>query len=61
MRWLGRFGTRHPVAILLAWAAVFVIALLTASSARDQIHATDLQIPGTDSARAAQLTRQEFG
>jgi len=61
VRWLGRFGTRHPVAILLAWAAVFVIALLTASSARDQIHATDLQIPGTDSARAAQLTRQEFG
>ncbi len=61
MRWLGRIGTRHPVAILVAWAVVFVLALLTASSARDQIHATDLQIPGTDSARAAQLTRQEFG
>lgn len=61
MRWLGRFGTRHPVAVLLVWAVVFVLALLTASTARDQIAETDLQIPGTDSARAAQLTRQEFG
>jgi putative drug exporter of the RND superfamily len=61
VRWLGRIGTRHPVAILLAWAVVLVIALLTASNARDQIAETDLQIPGTDSSRAAQLTRQEFG
>jgi RND superfamily putative drug exporter len=61
VRWLGRIGTRHPVAILVAWAVIFAIALLTASSARDQIAETDLQIPGTDSSRAAQLTRQEFG
>lgn len=61
MRWLGRFGARRPVAVLVVWAVVFVVALLTASNARDQIHETDLQIPGTDSSRAAQLTRQEFG
>jgi RND superfamily putative drug exporter len=47
--------------VLSAWAVVFLIALLTASNARHQIHETDLQIPGSDSARAAQLTRQEFG
>jgi RND superfamily putative drug exporter len=44
-----------------AWAVVFVVALLTASSAREQIHETDLRIPGSDSARAAQLTDREFG
>lgn len=61
MRWLGRIGTRHPITILVVWAVAFAIALLTASSAQDQIAETDLQIPGTDSSRAAQLTRQEFG
>jgi RND superfamily putative drug exporter len=47
--------------MLGAWAVVFAIALLTASSARHQIHETDLQIPGSDSAREAQLTRAQFG
>jgi RND superfamily putative drug exporter len=47
--------------VLGAWAVVFAIALLTASSARHQIHETDLQSPGSDSARAAQLTREQFG
>jgi RND superfamily putative drug exporter len=61
VRRLGRFAARRPVWILSAWALVFVVALLTASNARHQIHETDLQIPGSDSARAAQLTRQEFG
>ncbi len=61
MRSLGRFATRRPVWILGAWAIVFAVALLTASSARHQIHETDLQIPGSDSARAAQLTQEQFG
>jgi RND superfamily putative drug exporter len=61
VRWLGRFATRRPVWMLSAWAVVFVVALLTASNARHQIHETDLQIPGSDSARAAQLTKQQFG
>ncbi len=61
MRKLGRFATRRPVWILSAWAVVFVIALLTASNARHQIHETDLQIPGSDSARAAALTQSQFG
>ena len=61
MRRLGRFAARRPWWMLGAWAAVFAIALLTASSARRQIHETDLQIPGTPSARAADLTRSQFG
>ncbi|HET6447824.1 MAG TPA: MMPL family transporter [Conexibacter sp.] len=61
MRRLGGFAARRSTWILSAWAVVFVLALLTASNARQQIHETDLQIPGSDSARAAQLTRQQFG
>jgi RND superfamily putative drug exporter len=61
VRWLGRFAARRPVAVLSVWAVVFAIALLTASGARDQIHETDLRIPGSDSARAADLTTQQFG
>jgi putative drug exporter of the RND superfamily len=61
VRRLGRFATRRPRWILGAWAVLFVVALLTASNAREQIHETDLQIPGSDSARAAQLVREEFG
>ena len=61
MRRLGRFATRRPGWILGAWAVVFVVALLTASNAREQIHETDLRIPGSDSARAAELTESQFG
>jgi len=61
VRRLGRFATRRPVWILGAWAVVFLIALLTASNARHQIQETDLQIPGSDSARAAALTQSQFG
>jgi len=61
VRRLGRFAARRPIWVLGTWAAVFVIALLTASNARQQIHETDLRIPGSDSARAAQLTEQQFG
>ena len=61
MRRLGRFAARRPTWVLGAWAVVFLVALLTASNAREQIHETDLRIPGSDSARAAQLTEREFG
>jgi len=61
VRRLGRFAARRPWGMLGAWALVFAVALVTASSARHQIHETDLQIPGTPSARAAQLTKQQFG
>jgi putative drug exporter of the RND superfamily len=49
------------VPVLVVWALAFVVAVLSTSFARDQIHETDLQIPGSDSSRAAQLTRQQFG
>jgi len=61
MRQLARFAARRPGPVLLVWALAFVIALFFASKARHNLHETDLQIPGTDSARAAKLTRQQFG
>lgn len=61
MRWLARLATRRPGLILSLWGVLFVIALLAAPNARNNLHATDLQIPGTDSARAAELTREQFG
>jgi len=61
VRRLGRFAARRPAWVLGTWAVVFLIALLTASNAREQIHETDLRIPGSDSARAARLTEQQFG
>ncbi len=61
MRWLARFACRRPVAVLLVWAVVFVVALLVGSSARSHLNTTDLQIPGTESARASALTTKAFG
>jgi putative drug exporter of the RND superfamily len=61
MRWLARFATRQPGWVLALWAVAFAVALAAGPSARRHLHETDLQIPGTDSARAAQLTSREFG
>jgi putative drug exporter of the RND superfamily len=49
------------VPILLVWVGIFVVALFFAGKARDNLHETNLQIPGTDSYRAAKLTQREFG
>jgi RND superfamily putative drug exporter len=46
---------------LAFWAAAFVVGLVFAGSARDNLHETDLQIPGTEAARAGELTEREFG
>jgi RND superfamily putative drug exporter len=61
MRQLARFAIKRPGPVLLLWVLALAVALLFASKARDNLHETDLQIPGTDSARAAELTRQQFG
>jgi RND superfamily putative drug exporter len=47
--------------VLLVWAIAFVVALFFANRARDNLHETDLQIPGTTSERAAKLTERQFG
>ena len=47
--------------ILIVWIGIFVVALFFASKARDNLHETNLQIPGTDSYRAAKLTQAQFG
>jgi len=49
------------VPVLALWAVAFVVAVLSTSYARDQIHETDLRIPGSDSSRAAELTQEQFG
>jgi putative drug exporter of the RND superfamily len=61
MRRVGRLAVRHPRAVLVFWAVAFVIALFFADSARNNLHETDLQIPGTNSEHAAKLTEREFG
>ena len=38
-----------------------MVALFLAGKARDNLHETNLQIPGTDSYRAAKLTQAQFG
>jgi RND superfamily putative drug exporter len=61
MRRIARFSIRHPWPVLVAWALAFAVGLFFAGKARDHLHETDLQIPGTPSARAAKLTREQFG
>ena len=61
MRHIARFAIRRPVPILIFWVGAFVIALFLAGNARDNLHETQLQIPGTDADRAAKLSERQFG
>src|SRR5213594_1111693 len=61
MRRLGRLAVRGPRVVLAFWGVAFVVALFFAGNARHHLHETNLQIPGTDSARAAKLTERQFG
>jgi len=61
MRQIARLAIRRPVPILIFWIGAFVVALFFASSARDNLHETQLQIPGTDADRAAKLSERQFG
>jgi RND superfamily putative drug exporter len=58
---IARFAIRRSVPILLVWIGIFVVALFFAGKARDNLHETNLQIPGSDSAKAAKLTERQFG
>jgi RND superfamily putative drug exporter len=61
LRSIARFAIRRPVPILLVWVGIFVVSLFLAHNARENLHETNLQIPGTASDRAAKLTKQQFG
>ena len=61
MRAIARFTIRHARLTLGAWALVLVAALAFGASATDHIGQPSLRIPGSDSARAADLTNREFG
>ena len=56
MRHIARLAVRHPVPILIFWIGAFLVALAFAGKARDNLHETQLQIPGTDADRAAKLS-----
>jgi uncharacterized membrane protein YdfJ with MMPL/SSD domain len=61
MRHIARFAIRRPVPILIFWVGAFLVALAFADKARDNLHETQLQIPGTESDRAAKLSERQFG
>ena len=61
MRHIARLAIRRPVPILIFWIGAFVVALFLAGNARDNLHETQLQIPGTEADRAAKLSEQQFG
>src|SRR5947207_1834105 len=61
MRLLARFATRRPVPILIIWVGAFLVSLALAGNARNNLHETNLQIPGTAADRAAKLTQDRFG
>jgi putative drug exporter of the RND superfamily len=61
MRHIARFAIRRPVPILIFWIGAFVVALFLAGNARENLHETQLQIPGTEADRAAKLSERQFG
>ncbi len=61
MRQIAQFAIRRPVPILIFWVGAFLVALAFAGKARDNLHETQLQIPGTESDRAAKLSERQFG
>ena len=61
MTHIARLAVRHPVPILIFWVGAFLVALAFAGKARDNLHETQLQIPGTDADRAAKISERQFG
>lgn len=61
MRILARISILRPRLVLGLWAAALIAALVFGAAARENLHETDLQIPGRPSQRAAELTEREFG
>ena len=56
MRHIARLAIRRPVPILIFWVGAFLVALLFVGKARDNLHETQLEIPGTaaDAGRRAE-------
>ena len=61
MRAIARFTIRHARLTLAAWVLVLAAALALGASATDHIGQPSLRIPGSDSARASDVTNREFG
>ncbi len=61
MRHIARFAIGRPRSVLAVWLALLIAALLLADTARESLHETDLQIPGTPAALTASVVESEFG
>jgi putative drug exporter of the RND superfamily len=61
MRRIARLAVRRPRSVLAFWIVAFAVALVFTDNARNNLHETDLQIPGTISDRASKLTERQFG
>ena len=61
MRAIARFTIRHARLTLVAWLLVLAAALAIGASATDHIGQPSLRIPGSDSARASDITNRQFG
>ena len=61
MRLIARLAIRRPVPILIFWVGAFLVALLFVGKARDNLHETQLEIPGTAAERASKLSERQFG
>ncbi len=60
MKTIARLAIGRPVPVLVFWAGALVLSLFFIGDARNGLHETNLQIPGTDADRAAKLTEREF-
>ena len=61
MRHIARLAIRRPVPILIFWVGIFLVALLLAGKARDNLHETHLQIPGPPPTGPRSSPSSQFG
>ena len=61
MKRVATFMVRHARLVLVLWLVAFGVALAFAGVAQDNIHQPSLRVPGSPSAKAADLTTREFG
>lgn len=60
MRHIARFAIGRPRTVLAVWLVTVIAAIFLGGFARDNLHETDLQIPGTPGERAASQIDREF-
>ena len=61
LRRLGHLAAHRPRFVLLAWLAGAAPLMVLGIGVQSRLHLTSLQVPGTESQRAADLSREYFG